>query len=388
MRDKRKTKKGASMSMISKMRIALAGIALGVGVAMGAVPASAETITYLLPAPLSLPAFGPPPVRHGSGPYPQVRLVTLAACGTRGLLDAAFRGRCAARSSEQDLARTIAGRGAVGPGMLVIADLNFCGYPVAACLAAAGADLLIRAKASQNLPVHEALPDGSYRSVLPDPAAVRTWAHRNGQRRRRGSHLPPSPRPVLPGIAIRVIEAQITITPAGQPPRTEHCRLITTVTDPQQAPAAGLAAVYAQRWEIENSYREIKTFTLGPSRVLRSRTPATITQEIWALLCACQLIHTTRTQAAASRQKLDPDRISYTITLRALRRAITTNLSPHATHTETLTQLLPPRRPRSYPRLRYTSTTHRRHARAHLTGTTTYKITITTPTQATGLPAP
>ena len=54
--------------------------------------------------------------------------------------------------------------------MLVLADRNFGGYPVAAALAATGADLLIRVKASQRLPVLEALPDGSYRSVLADPA--------------------------------------------------------------------------------------------------------------------------------------------------------------------------------------------------------------------------
>jgi Insertion element 4 transposase N-terminal/Transposase DDE domain len=339
--------------------------------------------------PANIAAFGPPPVRHGSGGFPQVRLVTLAACGTRGLLDAAFRGRCAARSSEQDLARTLAGRGALGRGMLVLADRNFCGYPVAACVAATGADVLIRAKTSQKFPVHEALPDGSYLSVLPDPAATRAWLHRNGQRRRRGSPLPPDPRPVLPGIAIRVIEADITITPAGGPPRTEPYRLITTLLDPDEAPAAHLAAVYAERWEIENSYREIKVFTRGAGRILRSQAPAGITQEIWALLCACQLIHTARAQAAAtSHDGLDPDRISYTITLRAIRRAITTGLAAHAVRAETLAHLLPPRRHRSYPRLTGTSTTKRRAARTGLTGTITYKITITAPATSPDQPGP
>jgi len=54
----RQQKKGASMSIMSKLRIALAGVAVGAGLTMGSLPASAETITYLLPAPLSLPAFG------------------------------------------------------------------------------------------------------------------------------------------------------------------------------------------------------------------------------------------------------------------------------------------------------------------------------------------
>jgi Insertion element 4 transposase N-terminal/Transposase DDE domain len=330
--------------------------------------------------PANIAAFGPPPGAK-KGAFPQVRLVTLAACGTRGLLDAAFRGRTAARSSEQDLARTLAARGALRRGMLVLADRNFCGYPVAAVLAATGADFLIRARADQRFPVLEALPDGSYRSVLPHPAAARARWHRNGERRRRGSPLPPDPASTLPGIAVRVIEATITIIRNGEPPRTERYRLITTLTDPSQAPAAQIAACYAQRWEIETSYREIKTFTLRPATVLRSATPAGITQEIWALLCACQLTCTARAQAAQAGGH-HPSRISYTVTLRAIRRAITTT---HGNITaEALAQLLPPRRHRSHPRLIGTSTAKRRTARAGLTATITYKITITSPPDQPG----
>lgn len=332
--------------------------------------------------PANTAAFGPPPSRHGSAGFPQVRLVTLAACGTRGLVDAAFRGRCAPRSSEQDLARTIAAGGRLGHGMLVVADRNFCGYPSTAALAATGADVLIRARADQKFPVLEALADGSWLSVLPHPAAARSWWHRNGERRRRGSPLPPDPRSMLPGIPIRVIEADITITPAGAPGRTGRYRLITTLTDPGAAPAPAIAACYAQRWEIETSYRELKTITLGPTPVLRSHSPAGITQEIWALLCACQLTHTARARAAATSSDLDPDRISYTVTLRAIRRAITTT-SGNIT-AEALTQLLPPRRRRSHPRLMGASTTKRRAARATLTATITYKITITAPPDQPG----
>lgn len=61
----------------------------------------------------------------------------------------------------------------------------------------------------------------------------------------------------------------------------------------------------------------------GPWQVLRSACPADVAQEFWALLCACQLIHTA--PAAAATAGLDPDRISYTITLRATRRALTTS---------------------------------------------------------------
>jgi hypothetical protein len=335
------------------------------------VPYSAGNIT----------AFGAPPSGSGgTGGWPQVRVVTVTACGTRGLIDAVFRGRRAPRASEQDLARKIATRGRLRAGMLVLADRNFCGWPVAAAVAATGADLLFRARSSQWLPVLETLADGSCRSVL----ATRASGQRHADARRRGRVLPDPPA----GLPVRVIEADITITAAGAPPRTERCRLITTLLDWRHAPAAELAACYAQRWEIENSYRDIKVFTRGPGRVLRSQTPAGITQEIWALLCACQLAHTARTQAAAAGGH-DPDRISYTVTLRAIRRALTTpSTSSGSVITEALAMLLPPRRSRSYPRLRLTSTAKRRAARAQITAITTRTITISAPPQATDLPGP
>jgi hypothetical protein len=331
-------------------------------------------------------AFGRPHGGGGEGGWPQVRVVVLAACGSRGLIDAVFRGRRAACSSEQDLARKITARGRLRRGMLVLADRNFSGYPVVACLAATGADVLIRVRSDQRLPVLEVLADGSYRSVLPDPAAARVLLHRNAIRRRRGSKRGPDPRSGLPGIPVRVIEADVTLTPAGATPRTERCRLITTILDAAATPAALAAACYAQRWEIENGYRETKVFTRGAGRVLRSQTPAGIAQEIWALLCACQLTHTARVQAATAGGH-DPDRISYTVTLRAIRRAITTTTPAGSITAEALTALLPPRRRRSYPRLPRTSTAKRRAARAPLTGAITYKITIAAPRHS-DLPGP
>ena len=133
----------------------------------------------------------------------------------------------------------------------------------------------------------------------------------------------------------------------------------------------------------ETGFRELKTFLRGPRRVLRSRDPAGIEQETWALLSAHQLLAATRT-CAARQAGTDPDRVSYTVTLHAVRRQITTTTPPAsatpATTGEILSQLLPAtRRNRTYPRATTSSTATRRTARlpdSHLT----YTITITTPT--------
>jgi NitT/TauT family transport system substrate-binding protein len=47
------------MSKLWRPRLALAGLCLAAGMALGSGQASAQDVTYLLPAPLSLPAFGP-----------------------------------------------------------------------------------------------------------------------------------------------------------------------------------------------------------------------------------------------------------------------------------------------------------------------------------------
>jgi hypothetical protein len=366
--------------LLARLAGPLAGCDTPGAAAFGRLLMTIDGTTVEVPCtPANIAVFGPPQSSRGDGAdggFPQVRVVTLTGCATRGIADVAAGPR---KASEQDLARQIAAHGVLGAGMLVLADRNFCGYPVAAPFAATGADLLFRARSSQWLPVLEELADGSYRSVLPEPAAGRAAA----RARHRGITLPSPPE----GLPVRVIEASITATPAGGAPHTGNYRLITTLADPGEAPASAIAALYAERWEAETSYRELKIFQRGARHVLRSATPAGISQELYAMLCAFQLIQAARADAAST-GALDPDRISYTVTLRAIRRAVTSTGTRHTIRAEALACLLPARRHRSYPRKMHTTTALRRKARAGLTGTITYKITISRQTPACDPPSP
>lgn len=259
---------------------------------------------------------------HGTGGYPQVRLLALVACGTRSVIDAVFG---PASTGEPGYAARLAG--SLRSGMLLLADRNFAAADLLPRLTSAGADLLVRCKNGRRLPVRARYRDGSYLSQI--------------------GTLP-----------VRVIDAQITIaTSAGR--RTGTYRLITTLLDPHRYPAAELITLYHQRWEIETAYLELKSTILG-GRVLRARTPAGIDQEIYALLVTYQLLRTAMTDATDSIAGIDPDRASFTVALHTARDQVVQAAGiiadtavdlVGAIGRQILTALLPERRPRTKARI-------------------------------------
>ena len=246
-------------------------------------------------------------------------------------------------------------RGNFRPGMLVLADRYFSGYPQVARIAGTGADLIIRVQRHRRLPVLRELPDGSCLSVLPHPD------HPKAERdRARGPaaaaprpQRPARPRDADPGRGIH----RHRHPRAGQP-RTGPYRLITTLPDPDTAPAGHIARVYAERWELETGYADLKTYLRGRQQILRSKDPAGIARELYALLIVYQLVQLARIRATASRpgqEPCDPDRISFTVVLRALIRSIgkpSSRRLPHDVPDEICSQPLLTRRPRSKPRER------------------------------------
>jgi hypothetical protein len=278
---------------------------------------------------------------NGHAPQPQIRLTTLIECATHTILTARFDGT---QTSEHVMADAIITE--LRPDMLLLADRNFHAFQRFRDAAATGAHLLwrIRTGTSQGtprLPILQILPDGSYLSRLTESnAARRQRSNRTGA----GTTL----QPRHPDIPVRVIDYTITITKADGTHRREPFRLLTTLLDPDHAPAAELATCYHERWESETGYGHLKTRLRGPRAVLRSRHPDTIRQEIWAYLCVyqalCRLATTTAHHAG-----IDPDRISFTVTLRELRRSLTnpTDHPPHQLPTNILAQRLPERRDRT-----------------------------------------
>ena len=143
-----------------------------------------------------------------------------------------------------------------------IADRGFYDWPDWCTAAGTGAALLWRFKSDIRLPVLEILPDGSYRSVLVTPKARAAARQELVEAARAGADLDP-------GRArhVRVVEYEIP----DRDGEDELIALVTTITDPLEAPAA-VAAAYHEDRRIETP-SQLTTFLRGPGRVLRVAIP-------------------------------------------------------------------------------------------------------------------
>lgn len=235
-------------------------------------------------------AFGRPGASRGTSAYPQIRFVSLVENGTHVL----FGSRMADyATSEIALAKTVLP--SLGKGMLCLADRGFFGFGMWKQAAATGADLLWRVRKNILLPCETRLPDGSYLS--------RIYPSQQDQRRGRN------------GVVVRVIEYRLEGVEGAEP----LYRLATTILDHELAPAAELAAIYHDRWEIETAFDELKTHLRGAHIVLRSKTPDLVRQEFYGLLTAHFAVRGLMHEAALNADE-DPDRLSFLHAVRVVRR--------------------------------------------------------------------
>lgn len=242
--------------------------------------------------------------------YPKARVVALSECGTHAFL-AAEVGPYAV--GEKTLAKPLYGK--LQPDELLTADRNFYSYQAWGEALASGAALLWRAPTQLELPLVEVLSDGTYASVLVNPKLRGARRDRVVAAAKAGADLDPQD-----GHLVRVVEYNV---PDREGNGTgELIVLLTTITDPHDARADELADTYHQRWEQETGNDQLKTHLRGPGKVLRSRLPDLVHQEIWAWLTVHYAIAVLIARAAEAAD-IDPDRISFTRALRIIRRTAT-----------------------------------------------------------------
>jgi hypothetical protein len=236
--------------------------------------------------------FGRPGASRGSSAYPQLRFASLVENGTHVLFATQMGGYS---TGEITLAKQVIE--SLQPGMLCLADRNFLGYELWKQAQATKADLLWRGKKHLRLEREQVLSDGSYLShIYP---SERDWRKKTN------------------GIRVRVIDYTLEGVANAEP----LYRLVTTILDPEKAPAQELAALYHERWEIETALDELKTHLRGAQIVLRGQTPTLVQQEFYGLMMAHFAVRGLMHEAAL-RVDEDPDQLSFLHAVRVLRRKL------------------------------------------------------------------
>ena len=275
--------------------------------------------------------FGRPGSSRGDAAYPQLRLVTLMALRAHLLAGLALGPY---RTGEVTLAETLWDK--IPDDSLTILDRGFLSFGLLHRLQTRGRSRhwLIRARAKLKWRVIRRLGANDHLVEIT----------LSKQARRADPELPQT-------LQVRAVRYQRR----GFRAQT----LLTSLTDRQRYPAAEIVALYHERWELELAFDEIKTHTLEREESLRSRNPARVYQEVWGLAIGYNLVRLAMTRAA-EQAGIPPLRLSYRHSLVLIRdfwlfAGITSGpgLLPRRLerlHRDLALLVLPPRRPRRYPR--------------------------------------
>ena len=310
--------------------------------------------------------FGAP----SGAPRPQARLVTLVTLGERRILAAAIG---AYTTGEQELVDELAG--ALQPGTVNLADRNFFSMRRFLAFSATGAHLVWRVKnGPKSLParVTARLPDGSYLVRLRESDGMLT-------KRRRDLGERGAPR--LPETTARMIEFEVHVASHRGKARTSRVRLLTTLLDHEAFPAAEIAGLYAERWQVEITFLRLKSTLRGDRAVLRGHSPDLVRQEIWALMTVYNILCALAADAAAL-ERIDPDEISFVTVLHLTRAHLGADLPctncGHREHQprQALTSAIATR-PRNRTGRKRTSPRTPAERKTQRTRNATYTVTIT-----------
>ncbi len=243
-------------------------------------------------------AFGRPGSSRGGAAYPQLRLVALMALRAHLLAGLALSPYT---TGEVPLAETLWDQ--IPDDSVTVLDRGFLSYRLLHRLHTQGSSRhwLIRTKAGLKWRVLRRLGANDHLVEITLPK----------QARRAHPELPET-------LQVRVVRYQRR----GFRAQT----LLTSLTDRERYPAAEIAALYHERWELELAFDELKTHTLEREETLRSRTPARVSQEVWGLAIGYNLVRLAMARAAESRHDAALATVMTVILLNLLNHACASSL--------------------------------------------------------------
>jgi hypothetical protein len=233
----------------------------------------------------NLHVFGGSSNQFGRGAYPQVRCVLFSECGTHAVVGMEISRY---EVSEVHGAHRLVAQ--LGAQMLLLVDAGLTSGGLFERVRGRGAHALgaLEAGAWEHLPLARRLVDGSMLAWVPPSRKVQY--------------------PIEKGMWVRIISYRLTDSRLGEPGKVY--RLVTTLLNPVKAPALSLIELYHERWEIELVIDEIKTHERMQRKVLRSKTPEGVVQELYGIFLAHYLVRALMAAGAIERH-LDPDRLSF-----------------------------------------------------------------------------
>jgi hypothetical protein len=258
-------------------------------------------LVNLADTPANRAMFGSTGTGDDSAPFPQLRVVALAARAGRAMLGAVLG---SSRAGEQTLLkRLVKRRPDLFAGRVTCFDRNFPGYDLITAILDAGGHVVARVSATVALPL---APDGGW---LPDGSRM-TWL--NAPSGKKQDRLP-----------VRAAEHNAVLPCRDGKEVSETCAVITTLLDHEAAPADAVREAYLTRWGAsETTFGEDKATITGAGNrtsgpVLRSGSPRLVISEAWAWLTGTQLVRASaaaalRTEAAAARALRREDRAPVT----------------------------------------------------------------------------
>jgi hypothetical protein len=269
--------------------------------------------------------FGQPGGQAAGCGFPVAHLLVLFDYPT-GLL----RQTLALPLRSHDLAHAAALHPALRPGDVLVGDRAFSSYAHLALCRRRGLHGLFRVHQKQIVSFRCHRRHQTAREPAPGQPTSR-WLRRLGHRDQLVEYVKPAARPEwmsaeewqrLPQTLV-VREVRYRVGVPGV--RTKEVTLVTTLLDPDRYSAKELARLYGLRWGVETNLRHLKQ-TLGMDR-LHCTTVAGVLKELTMFVLLYNLVRRVMA-AAAARQKVAVERISFIDAWRWLQQAEPTSALP------------------------------------------------------------
>ncbi len=216
------------------------------------------TLMHVADTTANAAAFGRSSNQYGPGAYPQIKCVLLAECGSHAVVGLELD-----RYDVSEVHGAYRLLGQLGPDTLLLVDAGLI----------SGA--FIEQVRQRRAHVVGALEAGAWeqpkRAHRLSDGSVLAWvepSHGSVYRQHQG-------------MWVRIISYRVTDARLGEPQKVY--RLVTTLLNPRLAPARTLLNLYHERWEIELVIDEIKTHERAQRKVLRSKTPEGVRQELYGI---------------------------------------------------------------------------------------------------------